>query len=313
MAIKLNNDELDTLRGLRYELFVLYVRLRERMDYASGFVGQRFGCGISWQGLREDLYVEPMRGVSTCTPSREAVRRMSVTLEREGLLVNRSRGKRLIFECVLADTDKSVQIKADSETTYLADTETTHQADTQADISQPSGSEGLRGYPDIESDIPKTPKGDIPKTPKADTHPVSGKINNSTPRENSNSSKSPIDDSFQVSEALNMFVRLKLQPDPPDVELNRLLFIEHFSELIDETTKKIFVTNESGKEKLFRKWLLRAKIIQQRDEQNRKVSSNTKATESGRRLSAFEEIENANSEARESVASTIIEGVHICE
>jgi len=297
MAIKLNNAELERLRGVRHEVFVLYVRLRERMDYATGLVGQRHGCGVSWQGLREDLYVEPHKGYESGSPSKDALRRMGAALVRLGLLLNLSVGKRLIFKCVLADADYSAKNKAATKPPY---------PDTiEADTLKTSEHAGLNGEAATEAAIPQTAK--------AATHPVSGKTNNNSTRARGSAFQSPIDDSFQVSAALEMFVRLKLQPDPPDVELNRLLFIEHFSGLIDETTKKPFVADEKGKEKLFRKWLLRAKLIQQRDEQKRNISPGNKVHENSRSLSVFEEIEKANSGARDSEINSIIEGEHASE
>jgi len=307
VSIKLNKVELDLLRGQRHEVFALYVRLRERMDYATGYVGLREGCYVSWQGLREDLYVEPKRGVATSYHSKEAVRRMAVVLSDLGLLSNCSRGKQLIFKCVLADADNSARMSTDRQSTRQAGS----YSDTfkaSKDDSFPNGVEssvhaesgGIGGTDiDRQSTYQADSQADRPKTPKADTHPVSGKDINSTHARKANSSLfSPIDDSFQIPEGLEIFVRTNLFPNPPDLVLCRLDFIEYHSGYVDPQTKKLFVTTEENKEKLFRRWLIRAKGFQDRDAKKQTGVSHGKNSQ-GRRLSPSEQIRAANSHGGE--------------
>lgn len=200
MSIKFNNAELDKMRGLRHECIVLYLRIRERMDYSCGLVGARAGCGVSWQGLREDLYIEPHTGIKSGSPGKEALRRMAVVLEKSGLIVNRSIGKRLIFLCVLADADYSAQNKPD--------TNPTRQTDIQADTLKASKHAGFS--------VVTNTQADTPKTAQADTHPVSGKNSHSHGR-------ALIADDWQPAGWVNG--RLRLAACPPYEQTQVLSFV----------------------------------------------------------------------------------------
>lgn len=105
-------EELNALDGLPYIQQVLYFRgIRPYMDRKTGIVGIR--RRISYQSLREALYVEPIAGTQTVgSPSYDQVRRAVKQLIQKGLLEVQPARMQLIFKCVLALRDKSVQNKA---------------------------------------------------------------------------------------------------------------------------------------------------------------------------------------------------------
>lgn len=110
-SVKLCEDELTALYGLPHLAIVLYMLgLRPRMNYTTGTVGVR--PLISWQALREAVFVEPHPGVKHEYASAKAVQRAAGWLEKAGLIRMRSRNRQLIFFLALAETDKSVQKKA---------------------------------------------------------------------------------------------------------------------------------------------------------------------------------------------------------
>lgn len=114
MAILLNDDELFAMRGLPHAAFCLYVAIRQAMDMATGMVGIR--SMISWQALRESLYIEPgPNRQESGSIHLEKVRRLGALLEREGLvkICSNSSNRQLIFKCIKASHDKSVQNKSD--------------------------------------------------------------------------------------------------------------------------------------------------------------------------------------------------------
>lgn len=113
-SIVLTGEELDALSGLPHAAFRLYVAgLRPHMDYASGVVGD--ARRISWQMLRELMYVEPHKGLEDSgTPSLGRVRRAMDWLIRAGLVEDigsKERGEAIIFRLVFALTDSSEQKK----------------------------------------------------------------------------------------------------------------------------------------------------------------------------------------------------------
>jgi len=149
-ALKLNEAELSALSGLDYAAICMYVMaIRPRMDFRSGAVG--LAPRISWQALKEWLYIEPRPGVKATIPSIEAIRRMAQQLVKHGLLRIGSRDKQLIFFCPLADTDKNVRKKADSKPTGQADTS------------------------EANNDAISQGEADIGQQAQADTHPYTGK------------------------------------------------------------------------------------------------------------------------------------------
>ncbi|WP_082646624.1 Vir protein, partial [Legionella feeleii] len=58
---------------------------------------------ISYQSLREKLYVAPIKGVKTGCPSHQQMKRAIKSLAREGIIEIRSTAKNLIVKCLLAD------------------------------------------------------------------------------------------------------------------------------------------------------------------------------------------------------------------
>lgn len=118
-GIVLGADELAALRGLPAAAVMLYVLgIRPRMDAATGTVG-RIGARVSWQGLREDVYEEPRRGVLAARRSIDQVRRLSGVLERAGLVrrLNQGAGRdaEALFMALPLALLSSVQNKAAKE------------------------------------------------------------------------------------------------------------------------------------------------------------------------------------------------------
>lgn len=94
--IVLTDDELDALQGEPADVFKFYVCLRRRMDKRTGLVGA--AVGVSWQGLREDMYIEPTPGRQGAgLPSEKYVRHKATCLEALGLLENQTSYQRLVF------------------------------------------------------------------------------------------------------------------------------------------------------------------------------------------------------------------------
>jgi hypothetical protein len=128
MSICLNDAELSALNGLPYMTWILYAGvIRRYMDYETGLVGAgftKFKKKISWQAIREFLYVEPESGVTAQgSPSKDQVRRAAKKLEKIGLISIISQRKQLIFKCLLADTDRSAQNQAATRPPYQPDTQ----------------------------------------------------------------------------------------------------------------------------------------------------------------------------------------------
>jgi len=149
----INTTELSALRGLPYIQQSAYMfGIRPYMDRKSFIVGVK--RRISYDSLREELYVEPHQGlVSTGSPGREQVRRIIKSLERAGLVEIKSVGKQLILKCLLADTRVSVQNKPD--------TKPTHQPNTNQTQKKPSTAKGSAN-PVKNDDITQTAKPDTP-------------------------------------------------------------------------------------------------------------------------------------------------------
>lgn len=121
MDFKINQQERDALKGLMYLPRLTYLEaLRPYMDYKTGIVG--IMRGISYQSLREELYVETQRGHTGGSPSRQQMRRVVTTLERAGLIHIQSEEKKLILKCVLATCDSLDQNLLGRRPTHAADT-----------------------------------------------------------------------------------------------------------------------------------------------------------------------------------------------
>ena len=114
-----NIHELAALMELPLIQRVTYLMgIRPYMDRQSNIVGIK--RKISYQSLREVLYVGPIAGVKTGSPSRQQVKRAVKSLERAGLIEIESTNKNLILKCPLAALDKTTQNKADLKPTHKA-------------------------------------------------------------------------------------------------------------------------------------------------------------------------------------------------
>lgn len=166
MPLKLSDQELDALEELPYLHRVLYIfGIRKYMDYKTGITGIK--RGISYQSLGEELYVAPHVGpIENGSPSRQQIRRAVKFLEKAGLIVIKSVGKRLIFECLLAESDKFVQNKPD--------TNPTPQPDTKADTSE-NKKNPIKTDVTEKQEVESNTKPDTVSEGKPDTPPYSGK------------------------------------------------------------------------------------------------------------------------------------------
>lgn len=112
VKVTLNDAEQEILDRNDYKYEALYRRaIRRYMDYRTGLVG--ISRGISWQSLKEEMYIPPRSGVEkNKTLGEYQLKRMVKHLEREGLVQLKSTPARLILFCPLADRDNNVQNKA---------------------------------------------------------------------------------------------------------------------------------------------------------------------------------------------------------
>jgi hypothetical protein len=108
--VGLNKQEKQALYGQTPFVRWMYEHgIREYMDYATGIVG--VARRISYQSLKEEMYVEPESGIpktETGNPTTNKIIRAISRLERLGLL-KRIDERPLVFECVLANRDNSAQ------------------------------------------------------------------------------------------------------------------------------------------------------------------------------------------------------------
>lgn len=127
----INTDELNALMELPLIQRVAYLMgIRPYMDTQTCIVGVK--RKISYQSLREILYVTPIAGVKTESPSLQQMRRVVKSLERAGLIAIQSTEKHLILKCLLAAEDRSVQNKADMRPTPQADTRQAGNTDVES-------------------------------------------------------------------------------------------------------------------------------------------------------------------------------------
>lgn len=143
MYIAITDQEQDALRGADYSLTVLYIYIKQFMDYKTGVVG--YARRISYQGMSEALYIEPRPGVKGGSPHMSSIRRMVDQLLKCKILV-KDRADTLVFSCPLADTENHVQNKADRKSTPIADSVKPRQLQAIAE----------------KADRPKKAKADIP-------------------------------------------------------------------------------------------------------------------------------------------------------
>ncbi|WP_051534693.1 hypothetical protein [Deefgea rivuli] len=129
----INDDEWQALMGLPHMPHRLYVALRRRMDFRTGTVGAR--PKISYQALREDLYIEPCQGRAaneSGSPKLEALRHAVKLLERAGLLRVVPADRQLIFSLILADTSESRSVEVPQINNRLT-TDQEQQSESQSD------------------------------------------------------------------------------------------------------------------------------------------------------------------------------------
>jgi hypothetical protein len=168
VSVLITSEELKALTGKDEFLFKLYVcAIRQYMDYSSGIVGNK--RRISYQSISEEMYVEPCRGVSsklTGSPTKAKIQRSLKELEKLGILSKIIDKDHLVFKCLLAQRDKSVQKQVDTKPIHFRDTK----ADT-VDKSSKQRAAKLSNDPVIYVDT----LADTPENAQADTPPVSGK------------------------------------------------------------------------------------------------------------------------------------------
>lgn len=133
MNFKITQQERGALQGLPYLPRLAYlIGIRPYMDYGTGIVGIK--RGISYQSLREELYIEPHKGYASGSPSKDQMRRAVKTLERAGLISIQSEGMKLILKCELATWDYCDQNKVATKAPQVTATKTPY-IDTDKSIN----------------------------------------------------------------------------------------------------------------------------------------------------------------------------------
>ena len=176
MAVRLEDREFEAMAGLSDHAFRLYVTLRRHMDFGSGLVGGP-RRRISLQSLREELYVEPGRGIQgSGAPTKSKVRRTLQALERAGLVVDCSDGRNLVFELRLASSDSSAPKKTDTNPTQTRHRHSDTEGDTEADTLETAQQRDSQGEADTETGMEADTNPTRPYPPEPDTPPgpVSG-------------------------------------------------------------------------------------------------------------------------------------------
>lgn len=106
--------ELDPLSEIPLMQRVVYLMgIRPYMDRKTFMVGIK--RKISYQSLRETLYVAPIKGVKTGCPSHQQIKRVIKSLERQGIIEICSTTKNLIVKCLLANPYEPVDIENESQ------------------------------------------------------------------------------------------------------------------------------------------------------------------------------------------------------
>lgn len=119
-----NAHELAALLELPYIQRVVYLMgIRPYMDRQSCIVGIK--RRISYQSLRETLYVGPIAGVKTGSPSLQQMKRAVKSLERAGLIEIQSTERHLILKCIYAELDNPAPKKTVPKTNHNPDTNPT--------------------------------------------------------------------------------------------------------------------------------------------------------------------------------------------
>ncbi|MGX6643230.1 Vir protein [Legionella pneumophila] len=106
--------ELDALSEIPLMQRVVYLMgIRPYMDRKTFIVGIK--RKISYQSLRETLYVAPIKGVKTGCPSHQQMKRVIKSLACQGIIEIRSTTKNLIVKCLLANPYEPVEIENESQ------------------------------------------------------------------------------------------------------------------------------------------------------------------------------------------------------
>ncbi|BCA94322.1 protein LvrA [Legionella antarctica] len=106
--------ELDALREIPLMQRVVYLMgIRPYMDRKTFMVGIK--RKISYQSLRETLYVAPIKGVKTGCPSHQQMKRVIKSLARQDIIEICSTSKNLIVKCLLANPHEPVDIENKSQ------------------------------------------------------------------------------------------------------------------------------------------------------------------------------------------------------
>jgi len=255
-SFKINDDEITSLYGLPHLQQIIYYRgIRPYMDYATGLVGIK--RKISYQSLREEVFVEPHTGYKAATFSRDQVRRAVEGLVRAGVIRSHSEGKTLILECVLATQDNFSQNKA---------------------ATNPPGQGAIK--PHVNPSVITERTADIHKQAttrkrsQAATPPVSGNINNSL----STAVREKISECYQPSgDVLNKAVQKGCTNSRCADQLQRFICYHRSKGTLSFDWDAEFLH-----------WLLRDKAYQ--ESRPRKAQNYSNA----RRLSVAERIEQAN-------------------
>lgn len=147
-----NAHELAALLELPYIQRVVYLMgIRPYMDRQSCIVGIK--RRISYQSLRETLYIGPIAGVKTGSPSLQQMKRAVKSLERTGLIEIQSTERHLIVKCIYAELDNPAPKKAVPKPNLNPDTNP-----TQENALGSGESCQLRQKPDTDN----TPEADPP-------------------------------------------------------------------------------------------------------------------------------------------------------
>ncbi|WP_242602442.1 Vir protein [Legionella rowbothamii] len=92
---------------------VYLMGIRPYMDRKTFIVGIK--RKISYQSLRETLYVAPIKGVKTGCPSHQQMKRVIKSLARQDIIEICSTNKNLIVKCLLANPYEPVDIENESQ------------------------------------------------------------------------------------------------------------------------------------------------------------------------------------------------------
>ena len=150
----INHRELSALSGLPYLQQLAYIQgLKPYVDYKTGIIGIR--RGVSYQSLKEALYIEPHSGIQSGSPSKDQLRRALKGLEKAGLIEIQSWEWKLVFRCLLLDLDNSNQnkpaIKSHHKSTTNFDNENTTKSCAYA-TEEVKPTTGKIPYPAIPQD-----------------------------------------------------------------------------------------------------------------------------------------------------------------